>query len=151
MICTLLTRSYQPLKELNEFPWIPSDSMWKEYDDHIFEDLAKTDEIVSLTELDGIVVGFFSFFSDGTEATISRNCVLPENGGKGVGTGQVVEIVRRCNALGVKSILVVTGEHRFFAPAQRMYLKAGFREIEREDDGRSVGRVLIKYKLDLGR
>ena len=145
----LLTRSYQPLKELDESPWIPSDSTWQEYDDYIFDNLGKAEEQVFLTEVNGTAVGFFSFTVRDTEATIGRNCVLPEEGGKGIGTGQVSEVIHRCSALGIKRLYVITGTHRFFVPAQKMYLRAGFSEIDRYDDGRGVGRILIKYSLEL--
>lgn len=145
----LLTRSYQPLKELNEPPWVPGDGMWHDYDDRIFGNLARIDECVFLTESDHPIVGFASFTCKELEATIGRNSVLPEHGGKGIGSGQVAEIVRRCIALNVKTIHVMTGTHRFFIPARKMYLKAGFKEVSRDDDGQGVGRILVRYRLDL--
>jgi GNAT superfamily N-acetyltransferase len=144
----LLTRSYQPLRDLNEPPWIPGEGMWQDYDDRIFDNLVKTDECVFLTESNYTVVGFASFTRKESEATIGRNSVLPEHGGKGIGSGQVAEIIRRCIALNLTTIHVMTGTHRFFNPAQRMYLKAGFREISRDDDGQGVGRILVRYRLD---
>ena len=71
----------------------------------------------------------------------------PEASGKGVGTGQVNEIVRRCIALGVNEIHVMTGTHRFFAPARRMYRKAGFEEADRYDYGTGAGRIIVRYRL----
>jgi GNAT superfamily N-acetyltransferase len=123
--------------------------MWQDYDDRIFDNLVKTDECVFLTESDHTAVGFASFTRKESEATIGRNSVLPEHGGKGIGSGQVAEIIRSCIALNLTTIHVMTGTHRFFIPAQKMYLKAGFREVSRDDDGQGVGRVLVRYRLDL--
>ena len=110
VLSEILTRSYQPLKDLDEFPWIPGDSMWQSYDDYIFDNLGKTDECVFLTEMDSRIVGFASFTHEGNTATIGRNSVLQEEGGKGIGTSQVSEVIRRCTALGIRTIDVVT-EH----------------------------------------
>ena len=79
----ILTQSYQSLQDLNEPPWIPGDGMWQDYDDRIFDNLAKSDECVFLTESDHTVVGFASFTCKESEATIGRNSVLPKHGGKG--------------------------------------------------------------------
>lgn len=144
----ILEESYRPLKELNEPPWIPGDDLWQTYDDHVFERLAE-DEHVFVTELDGVVVGFASFQVILDVATIGRNSVRPQHGRKGIGSAQVEEIVRRCQALNISTINVQTGEHRFFEPAQRMYLRSGFEEVGRDDDGTGVGRTLIRYRLDL--
>ena len=149
VLCEILTRSYQSLKDLDEYPWIPGDAIWQEYDDRIFDNLNNKAECVFLTEMDRRIVGFASFTHEGTTATIGRNSVLPGEGGKGIGTGQVSEVIRRCAALGIRTIGVVTGTHRFFAPAQKMYLRAGFNEVDRFDDGEGAGRVLVKYELEL--
>lgn len=147
---TILEAAYAPLKALNEPPWIPSDDLWQEYDDHVFEDLDDSDEDILLTEIDGTAVGFASFTTHGDGATIGRNAVVPAHGGKGIGAAQVQEIIRRCRERKVSVIYVLTGEHAFFEPARRMYLRAGFTEVSREDDGNGVGRVLVRYRLDLG-
>jgi GNAT superfamily N-acetyltransferase len=123
--------------------------MWLEYDDRVFDHLNDTNESIFLTELESEIVGFASFTTTDSEATIGRNSVLPEHGRKGIGTQQVQEVIRRCGDLSVKTISVVTGTHRFFDPAQRMYLKSGFSEVSRDDDGNGVGRVLVRYRLDL--
>ena len=149
ILVEILTRSYQPLRDLNEFPWIPGESMWQEYDDHVFDNLGRTGECVFVTELDNRIVGFASYTHNESTATIGRNSVVPAEGGKGIGTSQVHEVIRRCAALSVRKIEVVTGIHRFFAPAQRMYVNAGFAEVSRFDDGQGVGRTLIKYEIEL--
>ncbi|GEM_PF-1995049 len=149
VLLSILEQSYQPLKELNEPPWIPPDDLWAQYDTDVFESLDDPGEKIYLTQIEGVVLGFASFSTDGNETTIGRNSVLPEHCGKGVGTAQVVEIIRRAKPMGIRTLHVWTGEHRFFEPAQRMYLRSGFVEVERKDDGNDVGRVLIRYKLYL--
>jgi RimJ/RimL family protein N-acetyltransferase len=145
----LLVQSYQPLKDLNEHPWIPGDDLWQDYDDHVFDNLGHEAEHVFLTEMDGGIVGFASFRISLDVATIGRNSVLPIHRGKGIGSSQVHEIIRRCLELKVQTINVQTGVHRFFEPAQKMYLRAGFEEVGRDDDGHNVRRVLIRYRFDL--
>lgn len=149
ILVEILTRSYRPLKDLNEFPWIPGESMWQEYDDQVFDNFERARECVFVTELDNRIVGFASYTHNESTATIGRNSVVPEEGGKGIGTSQVHEMIRRCSALCVRKIEVVTGTHRFFAPAQRMYMNAGFVEVSRFDDGQGVGRSLAKYEIEL--
>ncbi len=145
----ILTLSYQPLKDLNEAPWIPDDDLWKDYDHHIFDHLDRTDESVFVTEWDQTIVGFASFTRKESTATIGRNSVLPEHGGKGIGTAQVQEIIQRCADSNIRTLHVCTGTHRFFNSAQKMYLSAGFEEVSRDDDGQGVGRVLVRYRFDL--
>ena len=148
ILVEILTRSYRPLKDLNEFPWIPGESMWQEYDDHVFDNFGRAGECVFVTELDNRIVGFASYTHNECIAIIGRNSVVPEEGGKGIGTSQVHEVIRRCSARSVRKIEVVTGTHRFFAPAQRMYTNAGFAEVSRFDDGQGVGRNLVKYEIE---
>ena len=147
ILCDLLERTYRPLKDLNEHPWIPADDLWQSYDDQVFDNLSE--ELIMLTELDRSVVGFASYNLIHRGAVIGRNTVLPEHGGKGIGTAQVREIIRRCRDAGAEVIHVLTGDHPFFERAQRMYLKCGFNEVDRSDDGNGIGRTLIRYRLDL--
>ena len=130
----LLTRSYLALKELNEVPWIPDDAIWQVYDDCIFGRLGSTNEEVFLTDVDGGIVGFASFSFEGTSGWIGRNAVIPEQSGKGIGTAQANEAIRRCRSLEIETLEVVTGAHPFFLPARRMYLRVGFQEADRYDD-----------------
>ena len=58
---SLLIRSYQPLKDLNEAPWVPSEAMWWEYDDYVFDHREQLDGTILLTEVDETVVGFCTF------------------------------------------------------------------------------------------
>ena len=110
VLVEILTRSYQPLKDLNKFPWIPGESMWQEDDDHVFDNLGQTGERVFVTELGSRIVGFASYTHNESNATIGRNSVVPEEGRKGIGTNQVHEVIRRCTALGVRKIEVITGK-----------------------------------------
>ena len=146
----LLTQSYRPLEDLDEYPWIPREDQWKAYDDGVFnEGIHDENTVLFVSEIDTSIVAFASFTISDNEATIGRNAVLPIHSGKGIGTAQVSEIIRRCRKRGVEAIVIWTGDHRFFAPAQRMYTKAGFTEVSRDDDGNNVGRTLIQYRLDL--
>jgi ribosomal protein S18 acetylase RimI-like enzyme len=66
-----------------------------------------------------------------TSASIGQNCLLPAYRGRGYGTRQLHEMLRRLRQRRASRIVVVTSHHPFFLPAQRMYQSNGFRETRR--------------------
>jgi GNAT superfamily N-acetyltransferase len=62
---------------------------------------------------------------------IGQNCILPEYQGQGYGRKQIELIINIFNDKNFNEIRVITGEHEFFIPAQRIYKNYGFKERQR--------------------
>lgn len=80
---------------------------------------------------------------------IGYNCILPEYQGRGFGKAQIEEVLKRFNGQGFKKVIVTTGEHPFFEPAEKMYLACGFKEIRRYNEGRDPRYGSIDYEIEL--
>lgn len=83
-------------------------------------------------------------------AIVGHNCILPEFRGKGLGKQQIQEILRRFQTLGIKTARVLTNDHPFFLPAQRMYGAIGFRELRRIPWDRDPNQKMIEYEKEIG-
>ena len=84
---------------------------------------------VIVTEVDGIVVGFATYFVIGEKlGEVGNNAVHPDYQGQGIGTGQMQEILRRLKEAGCEVVKVFTGLDPAHGPARAMYEKAGFRQ-----------------------
>lgn len=123
---------------------------WQKVDRLAFDNLDTVGQNMFITCLEGEPIGLGAFDPrPGPEyAVIGQNCILPPYRGKGYGLLQIREILRRMRELQIRKVLVSTGENDFFAPARRMYIACGFREIRRfalyDDQFRC-----IQYQLDL--
>ena len=82
-----------------------------------------------VTELDGEVVGFLTFYLPGTPGVgeIGHNAVHPEAQGRGIGVRQCRRALDIFREMGLTSATVYTGLDGGHAPARRQYRKAGFR------------------------
>ena len=152
IIASLLRRSYAPLLAADPDVWGRESEGWEEFDREAFENLNTVGKCVFVSCLDEEVVGFGSF--DPRKApevgVVGHNCILPEFQGRGYGTLQLIEILRRLKERGIDKAVVSTGLHPFFLPARRTYLACGFSETKRitqELDGRYG---IVEYELDLG-
>lgn len=85
-------------------------------------------DCVYVTEIDGAVVGFITFSTDGATGVgeIGNNAVDPECQARGVGTAQHREVLRMMRECGMHAARVTTGLDPAHAPARRSYEKAGF-------------------------
>ena len=83
--------------------------------------------------LNGRVVGYVSYGMDAQRGvgTIHSNGVAHDARGRGVGTAQVRRMVALFREHGMKHAAVATGLSPGFAPARRMYEKAGFQPVAR--------------------
>jgi ribosomal protein S18 acetylase RimI-like enzyme len=101
---------------------------------------AKADEVEShfrshgqwafVTELGGKVVGFCTYrLSENGVGSIGNNAIDPAYQGRGLGTAQCKECLRRLREAGMTYAQVQTGLDDSHAPARRMYEKAGFEAI----------------------
>ena len=98
-----------------------------------------------ITCLDGVPIGVAS--SDprpGPErGIIGWNCIVPEHQGKGFGKAQILEVLRRFEARGIRRACVTTTDEAFFVPAQRTYESCGFTVARRTAENN------IEYELEL--
>jgi GNAT superfamily N-acetyltransferase len=150
---TVFNLLYNSYRELIEDPSL-------HVKEEFIADLKKFDEEVAehpqiahctfITCLDNKPIGLFSFDPRNCPAygIIGHNCVLPEYKGQGYGIKQVEEMIKIFRERDCKKIIVSTGDHPFFIPAQKMYLRCGFKEAGITDEEKH-GYKMIKYEMDL--
>jgi ribosomal protein S18 acetylase RimI-like enzyme len=82
-----------------------------------------------VTEVDGQVVGFLTFYLPGAPGVgeIGNNAVHPDWQGKGIGERQCKRALDTFREMGLTSATVYTGLDEGHAPARAQYRKAGFR------------------------
>lgn len=124
----------------------------EDFDRQVFENPDTVGACTFISVLNGSIVGIASYDPQKMPelGIIGFNCVLPEYQGRGFGEAQIKEIIRRFREAGFKKVFVRTGEHPFFAPAQKMYLACGFKESERHPTGDQPGYGTIDYEIELG-
>jgi GNAT superfamily N-acetyltransferase len=77
-------------------------------------------------------VGYFSW--DDRQypvGIIGQNCILLIHQGQGYGRKQIEFVIKIFQDSKFKQTNVVTGDHEFFIPAQKMYASCGFQEHRR--------------------
>ena len=81
-----------------------------------------------VTEVDGEVVGFLTWYLPGPEGVgeIGGNAVDPDHQGRGIGVRQCRRALEIMREMGLKSATVYTGLDEGHAPARTMYERAGF-------------------------
>ena len=83
-----------------------------------------------VTEIDGEVMGFCTLMlRDNGVGEIGNNAVAPEAQGRGVGSAQYHECLRRMREAGMVHATVHTGLDPAHAPARRAYEKVGFEAV----------------------
>jgi len=125
----------------------------KRFDKEVFENPDTVGACIFISTLNGKPVGMASWDpKQGPElGIIGYNCILPEYQSRGFGKAQIKEILKRLKEQGFKKVIVTTGEHPFFEPADKMYLACGFKEIKRHPTGDQPGYGTIDYELELTR
>jgi GNAT superfamily N-acetyltransferase len=148
----LLGSSYRELLAA-EPRWQAEQAYWDAYDREAFENPTTVGACLFLTHGQGCIVGFASWDPrpGPGHGVVGHNCILPEFRGQGLGKAQVLEVLRRFQALGIRKAKVATCDHPFFVPAQRMYLACGFREVRRAPSPRDPSQIRIEYERILGR
>lgn len=147
----LLRRSYAPMLDADPDLLGRERESWEIFDREAFENLDSVGRCVFVSCAGEHVVGFGSF--DPRRApdvgVVGHNCILPEFHGRGYGTAQIREILRRLRDLGTRRAAVSTGIHPFFVPAQRMYAACGFREVGRVTQENDSRFGIVELELDL--
>lgn len=123
----------------------------KEYERDVFGNPDTVGACAFISTLNGEVVGMASW--DPRQGPglgiIGWVCVLPEFQGRSFGKIQIKEILRQFKRDGFKKAFVRTGEHPFFANAQKLYAACGFQESKRHPTGDQPGFGTIDYELKL--
>jgi GNAT superfamily N-acetyltransferase len=87
------------------------------------------------TCINDLVIGYFSWDDRNSPiGLIGQNCILPAYRNQGYGKKQLEFIEENFKRLDFKEISVVTGDHKFFIPAQKMYLTCDYK-IKRVSNG----------------
>ena len=75
-----------------------------------------------------LVIGYFSWDDRNFPiGLIGQNCIIPAYRNQGYGKKQLAFIEENFKRLDFKEISVVTGDHKFFIPAQKMYLTSDYK------------------------
>lgn len=83
-----------------------------------------------VTDVDGRVVGFCTMrLRDNGVGEIGNNAIDPQVQGRGLGTAQYEECLRRMREAGMVYATVHTGLDPSHAPARRAYEKVGFEQV----------------------
>lgn len=119
---------------------------WREFDAFFFDHPEIADRCGFFSVLDGVPIGFVSWdprrLPESVE--IGHNCIRSGWKGRGLGTRQMQEAIRRISVARPRKIFVVTSAP--LLPAQRMYERAGFRECAREPAAGFPGdRIRYEY------
>lgn len=131
-LAALLRLAYAPLIISDAARWAPELAAWADFDRAAFR-IPEVGRCVFLSWQRETLVGFGSFDPRGapSAARIGHHCVVPGFQHRGFGAQQLEEILRRLRGLGVAAIDAFTLDLPFFAPACRLYAKAGFRILAR--------------------
>ena len=151
LVVTLLTQSYSELLRFDLQRWKPVVSEWEKFDREVFAHPDTIGACVFLSWADQQIVGFGSYDPRQKPETgiVGHNCILPEYRGRGLGTQQLREILRRFQTLNIRRAKVTTGAHPFFLPARRMYAAGGFHETGRRPWAIDPAQEVIDFELDL--
>ena len=120
-------------------------SDWRTFDDFFFDHPEIAERCGFITVFGETPIGFASWDPRNRPAfvEIGHNCVATGFQGRGLGVLQLREAVARILRDGPVRIIVTTSAIQI--PAQKMYRRAGFREIRRRPDAGFAGE-LIDYE-----
>ena len=134
---------------MTEKEWLKLQKSFEEFD----REVATHPEVARctlITEENGIPIGLGSYDPRQRPALgiVGHNAIIPSAQGKGYGKIQLQEILRRMKDWGIKKARVSTGDHPFFASAQKNYQSVGFKETRRFiDPAWESGQ--IEYEMSL--
>lgn len=149
-LAALLTESYGDLLATGGAAWRAEARCWAEFDREAFA-RPEVGACVFLSWVGAELVGFSSYDPRGAPhcALVGHNCVRPARRGRGIGGAQLRETVARLAGRGVARITLSTLALPFFAPARRMYRRAGFREVARRPWPADPAVAVLELELAL--
>ena len=147
-IFNTLVEIYSAYKEINHDLYLEWSKNWREYDDLIFNNPKTVGNAGFITLFNDKFSGFCSWDprNGPDKIIVGHNGVLPDYRGKGIGVVQINEMLKRFKTYNFHSVFVSTGVDKFFEPAQKMYLRCGFKEINRRTINNHPN---IEYRIDL--
>jgi len=132
LIQELLKKSYAGLIQLFHNHKGEFYKPWEQEDIDAFKNISTIGAHLLFTCLNDLPIGYFSWDDrQNPIGIIGQNCILPEYRGHGYGINQIKKIIDIFKDKEFKEIRVITGEHEFFIPAQRIYTVCGFKELQR--------------------
>jgi GNAT superfamily N-acetyltransferase len=151
LLLELLNQSYGQYFTYDPACRLPWKREWREFDREIFDQPETVGACGFVTTYEDEIAGFASW--DPRQhpdcGIIGHNCILPAFRGKSLGKQQIDEVLRIFREKGFRKARVMTGEHPFFTPAQRMYQACGFREAARDTIVPHSNFRTIEYELFL--
>lgn len=105
---------------------------WEQEDSDAFNNPQTIGKYLCYVYLKDLPIGYCSWDDrQNPIGIIGQNCILPEYQRQGYGRKQIELIIKIFKDKKFNEIRVITGEHEFFIPAQRIYEKCGFKERQR--------------------
>jgi len=105
---------------------------FEQEDNDAFNNPQTIGKYLFFTCLKGLAIGYCSWDErQNPIGILGQNCILPEYQRQGYGMKQIEFIFKIFKDEKFTEIRVITGEHEFFIPAQKMYEKCGFKELKR--------------------
>lgn len=143
-----LKKIYSDYKKIDNLQYLRWAQDWKEYDELLFNNPDTVGNAGFTTFLNNKLSGFCSWDprKSPDQVIVGHNGVLPEFRKNGIGVLQITEMINIFEKAGYKQIFASTGNEIFFEPAQKMYLKCGFKEIDRRIENEFS---VIEYRLNL--
>jgi GNAT superfamily N-acetyltransferase len=119
---------------------------WEQEDSDAFNHQQTIGKCLFFTCLKDIPIGYFCWDDrQNPIGIIGQNCILPKYQRKGYGKKQIEMIIKIFKDKKFKEIRVITGDYKFFTPAQRIYKKCGFKERRRINS--DLFKLIEFYKL----
>lgn len=123
---------------------------WKKSDEMTFNHKDSIGKCVIVSQVDGENVGFISYDPRNLPSfgVVGQNCILTKYKGHGYGRQQLNQLIKIFKERDCELVKVSTGDSEFFVPAQKMYVNAGFKEVNRIKNA-EYGFDEIFYELHL--
>lgn len=124
---------------------------WEFFDGFIYDNLEFMDQAGFISEKNKKRIGFMSWDNRLAPESIEigHNCIIRKYQGKGFGQKQLLKGMSLIQEQEQepKKIIVKTGNHSFFIPAQKMYERAGFIKKGIKKLADNVISEVIEYEL----
>lgn len=119
---------------------------WEQEDHDVFNNLQTIGKCSLVACVNGLPIGYSSWDDrQNPIGIVGQNCIVPEYQRQGIGRRQIELMIEIFKDRKFTEMIVITGDHDFFKPAQRLYKKCGF--IERQRFNGDLFKRIELYKL----